>query len=190
VSGTLRTAMAIGADRAIMVESRGELQPLAVAKLLKALVDNEQPGLVILGKQVIDDDCDQTGQMLAALGNLAQGTFASKVEVADGFASITREVDGSAETSKLKMPAVGATDLRLNEPRYVTLPNIMKAEKKPLDVFKPADLSVDVDSKIRTLKVSEPPRRGAGFTQCRRTAAPMARPSAAVRLGLVGSSAA
>jgi len=160
---TLRTAMAIGADRAILVESTEELQPLAVAKLLKALVDKEQPGLIILGKQAIDDDCNQTGQMLAALGNLPQGTFASKVEVADGFASITREVDGGAETLKLKMPAVVTTDLRLNEPRYVTLPNIMKAKKKQLDVFKPADLGVDVSSKIKTLKVSEPPKRGAGI---------------------------
>jgi electron transfer flavoprotein beta subunit len=160
---TLRTAMAIGADRAILVESTEELQPLAVAKLLKALVDKEQPGLVILGKQAIDDDCNQTGQMLAALGNLPQGTFASKVEVADGFASITREVDGGAETLKLKMPAVVTTDLRLNEPRYVTLPNIMKAKKKTLEVFKPADLGVDVASKIKTLKVSEPPKRGAGI---------------------------
>jgi electron transfer flavoprotein beta subunit len=160
---TLRTAMAIGADRAILVESTEDLQPLAVAKLLKALVDKEQPGLIILGKQAIDDDCNQTGQMLAALGNLAQGTFASKVEVADGFASITREVDGGAETLKLKMPAVVTTDLRLNEPRYVTLPNIMKAKKKQLEVFKPADLGVDVSSKIKTLKVSEPPKRGAGI---------------------------
>jgi len=160
---TLRTAMAIGADRAILVESTEELQPLAVAKLLKALVDKEQPGLVILGKQAIDDDCNQTGQMLAALGNLPQGTFASKVEVADGFASITREVDGGLETLKLKMPAVVTTDLRLNEPRYVTLPNIMKAKKKTLDVFKPADLGVDVSSKIKTLKVTEPPKRGAGI---------------------------
>ena len=160
---TLRTAMAIGADRAILVESADELQPLAVAKLLKALVDKEQPGLIILGKQAIDDDCNQTGQMLAALGNLPQGTFASKVEVADGFASITREVDGGAETLKLKMPAVVTTDLRLNEPRYVTLPNIMKAKKKQLDVFKPVDLGVDVSSKIKTLKVSEPPKRGAGI---------------------------
>ena len=160
---TLRTAMAIGADRAILVESTEDLQPLAVAKLLKALVDKEQPGLVILGKQAIDDDCNQTGQMLAALGNLPQGTFASKVEVADGFASITREVDGGAETLKLKMPAVVTTDLRLNEPRYVTLPNIMKAKKKQLDVFKPADLGVDVASRIKTLKVTEPPKRGAGI---------------------------
>jgi electron transfer flavoprotein beta subunit len=160
---TLRTAMAIGADRAILVESADELQPLAVAKLLKALVDKEQPGLVILGKQAIDDDCNQTGQMLAALLDRPQGTFASKVEVADGSASVTREVDGGLETVKLKLPAIVTTDLRLNEPRYVTLPNIMKAKKKQLDVFKPADLGVDVASKIKTLKVAEPPKRGAGI---------------------------
>jgi electron transfer flavoprotein beta subunit len=160
---TLRTAMAIGADRAILVETTEDLQPLAVAKLLKALVDKEQPGLIILGKQAIDDDCSQTGQMLAALGNLAQGTFASRVELADGQASITREIDGGSETLKLRLPAVITTDLRLNEPRYVTLPNIMKAKKKQLDVFKPADLGVDVSSKIKTLKVSEPPKRGAGM---------------------------
>jgi electron transfer flavoprotein beta subunit len=159
---TLRTAMAIGADRAILVETDAELQPLAVAKLLKALVDREAPGLVILGKQAIDDDCNQTGQMLAALANLPQATFASKVEVADGHASVTREVDGGLETVRLKLPAVVTTDLRLNEPRYVTLPNIMKAKKKPLDVLKPADLGVDVTPRIRTLKVSEPPKRGAG----------------------------
>ena len=160
---TLRTAMAIGADRAILVECADELQPLAVAKLLKALIDKEQPGLVILGKQAIDDDCNQTGQMLAALAGLAQATFASKVEVADGFASVTREVDGGLETLKVKLPAIITTDLRLNEPRYVTLPNIMKAKKKTLEVFKPADLGVDVSSKIKTLKVSEPPKRGAGI---------------------------
>ena len=160
---TLRTAMAIGADRAIHVECADELQPLAVAKLLKALVDKEQPGLVILGKQAIDDDCNQTGQMLAALANLPQGTFASKVEVADGKVSVTREVDGGLETVKLNMPAVITTDLRLNEPRYVTLPNIMKAKKKQLDVFKPADLGVDVTPRIKTLKVTEPPKRGAGI---------------------------
>ena len=159
---TLRTAMAIGADRAILVETDAELQPLAVAKLLKALVDKEAPGLVILGKQAIDDDCNQTGQMLAALANLPQATFASKVEVADGHASVTREVDGGLETVRLKLPAVVTTDLRLNEPRYVTLPNIMKAKKKPLEVLKPADLGVDVTPRIQTLKVSEPPKRGAG----------------------------
>ena len=141
---TLRTAMAIGADRAILVECADELQPLAVAKLLKALVDKEQPGLVILGKQAIDDDCNQTGQMLAALAGLPQATFASKVEVSDGHASVTREVDGGLETIKLKLPAIVTTDLRLNEPRYVTLPNIMKAKKKPLEVLKPSDLGVDV----------------------------------------------
>jgi electron transfer flavoprotein beta subunit len=160
---TLRTAMAIGADRAIHVECADELQPLAVAKLLKALVDKEQPGLIILGKQAIDDDCNQTGQMLAALANLPQGTFASKVEVADGKVSVTREVDGGLETVKLSLPAVITTDLRLNEPRYVTLPNIMKAKKKQLDVMKPADLGVDVAPRIKTLKVVEPPKRGAGI---------------------------
>jgi electron transfer flavoprotein beta subunit len=160
---TLRTAMAIGADRAILVECADELQPLAVAKLLKALVDKEQPGLVILGKQAIDDDCNQTGQMLAALAGLPQATFASKVEVVNGHAHVTREVDGGLETLKIKLPAVITTDLRLNEPRYVTLPNIMKAKKKPLDVFKPADLGADVAPRIKTLKVSEPPKRGAGI---------------------------
>jgi electron transfer flavoprotein beta subunit len=159
---TLRTAMAIGADRAILVECADELQPLAVAKLLKALVDKEQPGLVILGKQAIDDDCNQTGQMLAALAGLPQATFASKVEVADGKAVITREVDGGLERLELKLPAIVTTDLRLNEPRYVTLPNIMKAKKKTLDVVKPADLGVDVTARIKTLKVAEPPKRGAG----------------------------
>jgi electron transfer flavoprotein beta subunit len=160
---TLRTAMAIGADRAILVETTEELQPLAVAKLLKALVDKEQPGLVILGKQAIDDDCNQTGQMLAALADLPQATFASKVEVADGFASVTREVDGGSETLKIKLPAVITTDLRLNEPRYVTLPNIMKAKKKTMEIVKPADLGVDVAPRIKTLKVSEPPKRSAGI---------------------------
>jgi len=161
---TLRTAMAIGADRAILVETPAdlELQPLAVAKLLKALVDKEQPGLVILGKQAIDDDCNQTGQMLAALAGLPQGTFASKVEVAGDKVAVTREVDGGLETVSLGLPAVVTTDLRLNEPRYVTLPNIMKAKKKPLDIVKPADLGVDVTPRIKTLKVSEPPKRGAG----------------------------
>jgi len=160
---TLRTAMAIGADRAILVESTEELQPLAVAKLLKALVDKEQPGLIILGKQAIDDDCNQTGQMLAALAGLPQATFASKVEVADGKVAVTREVDGGLETVSLKLPAVVTADLRLNEPRYVTLPNIMKAKKKTLEVLKPADLGVDVASNIKTLKVVEPPKRGAGI---------------------------
>ena len=164
---TLRTAMAIGADRAILVETTEELQPLAVAKLLKALVDKEQPGLVILGKQAIDDDCNQTGQMLAALADLPQATFASKVEVAEEggekYASVTREVDGGSETLRIRLPAVVTTDLRLNEPRYVTLPNIMKAKKKTLEVFKPADLGVDVAARIKTLKVSEPPKRSAGI---------------------------
>jgi len=159
---TLRTALALGADRAILVECADELQPLAVAKLLKALVDKEQPGLVILGKQAIDDDNNQTGQMLAALAGLAQATFASKVVVEGGFAAVTREIDGGLETIKVKLPAIITTDLRLNEPRYVTLPNIMKAKKKPLQTLKPADLGVDVAPRIKTLKVSEPPKRGAG----------------------------
>src|SRR5690606_6392589 len=159
---TLRTAMAIGADRAILVETTEELQPLAVAKLLKALVDKEQPGLVILGKQAIDDDCNQTGQMLAALAGLPQATFASKVEIDGSNAKVTREVDGGLETLSVAMPAVITTDLRLNEPRYVTLPNIMKAKKKPLETLKPEDLGVDVKPRIKTLKVSEPPKRGAG----------------------------
>ena len=160
---TLRTAMAIGADRAILVETTEELQPLAVAKLLKALVDKEQPGLIILGKQAIDDDCNQTGQMLAALGDLPQATFASKVELADGKAVVSREVDGGMETLSINLPAVITTDLRLNEPRYVTLPNIMKAKKKQLDTFKPEDLGVDVSPRLKTLKVSEPPKRSAGI---------------------------
>ena len=162
-SETLRTAMAIGADRAILVETTEELQPLAVAKLLKALVDKEQPGLVILGKQAIDDDCNQTGQMLAALGDMPQATFASKVEVVDGKAVVSREVDGGMETLSISLPAVITTDLRLNEPRYVTLPNIMKAKKKQLDIFKPEDLGVDVSPRLETLKVSEPPKRSAGI---------------------------
>jgi electron transfer flavoprotein beta subunit len=159
---TLRTAMAIGADRGILVETDAELQPLAVAKLLKALVDKEQPGLIVLGKQAIDDDSNQTGQMLAALCDLPQATFASKVEVAGDKVSVTREVDGGLETVQLSLPAVVTTDLRLNEPRYVTLPNIMKAKKKQLDTVKPADLGVDVAPRIKTLKVSEPPKRSAG----------------------------
>ena len=160
---TLRTAMAIGADRGILIETIEELQPLAVAKLLKALIDKEQPQLVILGKQAIDDDANQTGQMLAALSDLPQATFASKVEVADGKVTVTREVDGGAETLTLTLPAVVTTDLRLNEPRYVTLPNIMKAKKKTLDILKPEDLGVDVKPRLKTLKVSEPPKRGAGI---------------------------
>ena len=160
---TLRTAMAIGADRGILVETDAEVQPLAVAKVLKALVDKEKPDLIILGKQAIDDDSNQTGQMLAALADLPQGTFASKVEVADGYAIVTREVDGGLETVKLKLPAVVTTDLRLNEPRYVTLPNIMKAKKKPLETVKPADLGVDVAPRIKTLSVAEPAKRSAGI---------------------------
>ena len=159
---TLRTAMAIGADRAILVETSEELQPLAVAKLLKALVDKEKPGLIILGKQAIDDDCNQTGQMLAALCGMPQATFASKVEIVDGRANVTREVDGGLETISFNLPAVITTDLRLNEPRYVTLPNIMKAKKKLMEIFKPEDLGVDVKPRIKTLKVVEPPKRGAG----------------------------
>ena len=160
---TLRTAMAIGADRGILVETSEELQPLAVAKLLKALVDKEQPQLVILGKQAIDDDANQTGQMLAALADLPQATFASKVEVDGQTVKVTREVDGGLETIAIGLPAVITTDLRLNEPRYVTLPNIMKAKKKQLDVMKTEDLGVDVTPRLKTLKVSEPPKRGAGI---------------------------
>jgi electron transfer flavoprotein beta subunit len=160
---TLRTAMAIGADRAILVETDAELQPLAVAKLLKALIDKEQPSMVILGKQAIDDDCNQTGQMLAALADLPQATFASKVEIVDGKAHVTREVDGGLETLAISLPAVVTTDLRLNEPRYVTLPNIMKAKKKPLETVKPADLGVDVAPRIKTLSVAEPAKRSAGI---------------------------
>jgi electron transfer flavoprotein beta subunit len=159
---TLRTAMAIGADRGILVESANELQPLAVAKILKALVDKERPQIVILGKQAIDDDSNQTGQMLAALAGLPQATFASKIVVADGKATVSREVDGGAQTLSLKLPAVVTTDLRLNEPRYVTLPNIMKAKKKPLETLKPADLGVNVAPRLKTLKVAEPPKRSAG----------------------------
>ena len=159
---TLRTAMAIGADRAILVETDAELQPLAIAKLLNALVAKEQPGLVILGKQAIDGDNNQTGQMLAALADLPQATFASKVEVVGDKVNVTREVDGGLETVALTTPAIITTDLRLNEPRYVTLPNIMKAKKKQLDVVKPEDLGVDVTPRIKTLKVAEPAKRGAG----------------------------
>ena len=160
---TLRTAMAIGADRGILVETGEELQPLAVAKLLKAVQDKEQAQLIILGKQAIDDDANQTGQMLAALADLPQVAFASKVEIADGKATVTREVDGGLETLNVSLPAVVTADLRLNEPRYVTLPNIMKAKKKQLDTVKPADLGVDVAPRIKTLKVSEPPKRSAGI---------------------------
>ena len=155
--------MAIGADRAILVETTEALQPLAVAKLLKALADKEQPQLIILGKQAIDDDSNQTGQMLAALLGWPQATFASKVVLEDGKAMVTREVDGGLQTVKLKGPAIVTTDLRLNEPRYVTLPNIMKAKKKQLDNVKPADLGVDVAPRLKTLKVSDPPARKAGI---------------------------
>jgi len=158
----LRTALAIGADRAILLETDAELQPLAVAKLLKCLVEKEQAQLIILGKQAIDDDSNQTGQMLASLLDVAQGTFASKVVVADGKVSVTREVDGGLETVALSLPAVVTTDLRLNEPRYVTLPNIMKAKKKAIDVIKPEDLGVDIAPRLKTLKVQEPAKRSAG----------------------------
>ncbi|EMD9437450.1 electron transfer flavoprotein subunit beta/FixA family protein [Burkholderia cepacia] len=160
---TLRTALAIGADRAILVESNESVEPLGVAKVLKALVDKEQPSLVILGKQAIDDDSNQTGQMLAALAGLPQATFASKVRVADGRATVAREVDGGAETLSLRLPAVVTTDLRLNEPRYVTLPNIMKAKKKPLEIVQPGDLGVDVTPRLNVLNVNEPPKRAAGM---------------------------
>jgi len=159
---TLRTALALGADRAILVETEVELQPLAVAKLLRAIVQNENPAIVILGKQAIDDDCNQTGQMLAALLGWPQATFASKVKISDGRAEVTREVDGGLETISIKMPAVVTTDLRLNEPRYVTLPNIMKAKKKPLEVLKPDALGVDIAPRLTTLKVEEPSKRKAG----------------------------
>jgi electron transfer flavoprotein beta subunit len=159
---TLRNAMAIGADRGILIETDVELQPLAVAKLLKAIVDREQPKLVILGKQAIDDDANQTGQMLAALLGWGQATFASKVEVAGDVATVTREIDGGAETVAIKLPAIITTDLRLNEPRYATLPNIMKAKKKQLDIFKPTDLGVDVAPRLTTLRVDEPPKRQGG----------------------------
>jgi len=162
----LRTALALGADRAILVETDAAqaetLQPLAVAKLLKAVCEKEQPQLVILGKQAIDDDANQTGQMLAALLGWPQATFASKLVIADGAATVTREIDGGLETLSFKLPAVVTTDLRLNEPRYATLPNIMKAKKKPLDILKPAELGVDISPRLTTLKVSEPPKRQAG----------------------------
>ena len=159
---TLRTALAIGADRAILVESNAELQPLAVAKLLKAIATKESPQLVIMGKQAIDDDANQTGQMLAALLDWPQATFASKVDIADGKAVVKREIDGGLETLSMPLPAVITTDLRLNEPRYATLPNIMKAKKKPLDVLTPDALGVDVAPRLATLKVVEPPKRKGG----------------------------
>ena len=160
---TLRTALAIGADRAILVESEADLQPLAVAKILKALSEKESAQIIILGKQAIDDDSNQTGQMLASLLDVPQATFASKVVVADGKATVTREVDGGLETIALSLPAVITTDLRLNEPRYVTLPNIMKAKKKTIDIVKPDDLGVDVTPRLKTLKVEDPPKRSAGI---------------------------
>jgi len=159
---TLRTALALGADRAILVETDAELQPLAVAKLLKSVAEREKPNLVILGKQAIDDDSNQTGQMLAALMGWPQATFASKVKIEGGKAQVTREVDGGLDTISIKLPAVVTTDLRLNEPRYVTLPNIMKAKKKTLENLKPEALGVDVAPRLKTLKVSEPPKRKGG----------------------------
>ena len=159
---TLRTALAIGADRAILVETDLDLQPLAVAKILQAVCIKENPQIIILGKQAIDDDSNQTGQMLAALMNFPQATFASKVTVANGKANVTREVDGGLETIAISLPAVITTDLRLNEPRYVTLPNIMKAKKKILDIITPADLGVDVSPRLKILKVVEPVKRSAG----------------------------
>ena len=159
---TLRTALAIGADRAILVETDAELQPLAVAKILKALSEKEQAQIVILGKQAIDDDSNQTGQMLASLLDIPQATFASKVVITDGKATVTREVDGGLETIAITLPAVITTDLRLNEPRYVTLPNIMKAKKKALEIVKPEELGVDIAPRLKTLKVEEPPKRSAG----------------------------
>jgi electron transfer flavoprotein beta subunit len=159
---TIRTALAMGADRGILVETDVELQPLAVAKLLAAVVKKESPGLVILGKQAIDDDANQTGQMLAALLDWPQAVFASKVEIGEGSARVTREIDGGLETLEINMPAVITTDLRLNTPRYATLPNIMKAKKKPLEVVKPADLGVDATPRLKTLKVVEPGKRKAG----------------------------
>jgi electron transfer flavoprotein beta subunit len=158
----IRTALAMGADRGILVEQDGTVEPLAVAKILKALVAKESPDLVVMGKQAIDDDMNATGQMLAALLGWAQGTFASKVEIADGGAKVTREVDGGLETVALKLPAIVTADLRLNEPRYASLPNIMKARKKPIETIKPADLGVDVTPRLTVLKVEEPPKRQAG----------------------------
>ena len=159
---TLRTALAMGADRAILVETDDQVEPLAVAKILKAIADEEQPGIVMLGKQAIDDDSNQTGQMLAALMDRPQGTFASKVEIDGDHVSVTREVDGGLETVKLALPAIVTTDLRLNEPRYASLPNIMKAKKKPLDTKAPSDFGVDTAPRLATTKVAEPPVRQAG----------------------------
>ncbi|WP_458095068.1 electron transfer flavoprotein subunit beta/FixA family protein [Roseomonas sp. WA12] len=158
----IRTALAMGADRGILVEAEGTVEPIAVAKLLKALVEKEGPQLVIMGKQAIDDDMNATGQMLAALLGWGQGTFANKVEIADGAATVIREVDGGQETVKLTLPAIVTTDLRLNEPRYASLPNIMKARKKPIETVKPGDLGVDTAPRLKVLKVEEPPKRQAG----------------------------
>ena len=160
---TIRTALAMGADRGILVETDAELQPLAVAKVLKALADKEQPGIVLVGKQAIDDDCNQTGQMLAALLGWSQGTFISKLELGDGKATITREIDGGLETDAVKLPAIITVDLRLNEPRFVKLPNIMKAKKKPLEVVKPADLGVDVNPRLAYSNFRDPPKRKGGI---------------------------
>ncbi len=163
VQETIRTAMAMGADRGIHINCEGELEPLAVAKLLKALMDRESPDFVIMGKQAIDDDCNQTGQMLGALANRPQGTFASKLVLSDGKAEVTREIDGGLETVSLDLPAVISADLRLNEPRYASLPNIMKAKKKPIEQVTPEELGVDVTPRLETLKVEEPPVRAAGI---------------------------
>jgi electron transfer flavoprotein beta subunit len=160
---TIRTALAMGADRGVLVQTDAELQPLAVAKLMKAVVDKEQPGLVIVGKQAIDDDSNQTGQMLAALLGWSQGTFANKLHVVDDTAEVKREVDGGLENIKIKLPAVITTDLRLNEPRYASLPNIMKAKKKPIEVLAPDTLGVDIAPRLKTLKVEEPPKRKSGI---------------------------
>ena len=159
---TIRTALAMGADRGILIETDDEVQPLAVAKLLKAVCDKESPDLVIVGKQAIDDDSNQTGQMLSALLDWPQATFASKLEIGDGDATVTREIDGGLETIKVKMPMVMTTDLRLNEPRYASLPNIMKAKKKQIDSMSPADLGVDITPRLKTVKVEEPPKRQGG----------------------------
>ncbi len=161
-SETIRTALAMGADRGILVKTNGDAEPLAVAKILKAICETEQPGLVILGKQAIDDDSNQTGQMLAALLGWPQGTFAHKLELKDGKADVEREIDGGLQTIEVKLPAVVTTDLRLNEPRYASLPNIMKAKKKPIDEKTPADYGVDITPKLKILKVTEPPKRVAG----------------------------
>ncbi len=159
---TLRTALAIGADRAVLVQTDEELQPLGVARILRAMIERERPDLIILGKQAIDDDANQTGQMLAALAQIPQATFASKLTLGDGMASVTREIDGGAETLSIRLPAVVTTDLRLNEPRYVTLPNIMKAKKKPLETVSVTELGVDIKPRLKTLKMSEPPKRAGG----------------------------